>query len=242
MAANDLLSDIDPAFLAAAAPASPDPVVATPENPSSFTDLSDDVINAALVNHDSDCTQSGSMVTTPIDPSSVADLSDSIHTSTVTRTPVSKRLRSSDRSRPSVASSTVSPTTAAVRSPPARKLRSHDGPIPASTAAASTTSSDDSDTSDDNDSAWTPVTKGSRQARRTRTIPVPSQSPDPDAQPSQPYACLIGADMSVPPGSEPASTGTTAVTRPKPVTKPVPKPGSGFKVCPFGGHRISANS
>ena len=249
MAANDLFSDIDPALLAAAAaadpraaPASPDPVVATPENPSSFTDLSDDDINAALVNHDSDCTQSGSMVTTPIDPSSFADLSDSFDTSTVTRTPVAKRLRSNDRSRPSVVSSTVSPTTAAVRSPPARKLRSHDGPIPASTAAASTTSSDDSDTSDDNDSAWTPVTKGLRQARRTRTIPVPSQSPDSDAQSSQPYACLIGADMSVPPGSEPALTGTAAVTRPKPVTKPVPKPGSGFKVCPFGGHRISANS
>jgi len=75
-----MAANIDPAFLATAAaadpraaPASSDPVVATPENPSSFTDLSDDIINVALVNHDSDCTQSGSMVTTPIDPSSVVD-------------------------------------------------------------------------------------------------------------------------------------------------------------------------
>ena len=273
MAANDLLSDIDPAFLAAAAaadpraaPASPDPVVATPENPSSFTDLSDDDINAAMLNHDSDCTQSGPMVTTPIDHSYFADLSDSVDTalanydsdctqsssvsttpigapsptSSPTSTPVAKRLRSNERSQPSIGSPTVCPTTTAVRSPLAKKLRSHDGPIPASTAAASTTSSDDSDGSDANDSAWTPVRKGLRQIRRT--IPVPSQSPDSDAQPSQPYACLIGADMFVPPGSEPALTGTAAVARPKPVTKPAPKPGSGFKVCPFGGHRISANS
>ena len=86
MAGNDLLDDIDPAFLAAATAAaaphavtsvSSDPVTSSPsapvspndsassavsqapDDPSSFANMGTSSLDAALLNFDSDCTQSG---------------------------------------------------------------------------------------------------------------------------------------------------------------------------------------
>ena len=93
MADNDLLNDIDPAFLAAATAAvphavasvSPDPVVSSPEDPSSFADRSSGSLDAALLDYDSDCTQSATVPPNPSPP-----------------IPVARRLRSHDgpQSRP----------------------------------------------------------------------------------------------------------------------------------------------